>query len=150
MENAKKNKILYFCRVKAIFHKTVAVSMSMFLLLSTVTWTVDMHLCMGRTMDVAFFSKAESCGMDMAMELLGDDTLENHCCDDRTVFVKGQKELKLQLDFVDLEPVVATLLPTPRFEHYVTYKQRQSLWKMYHPPPRDYGDLHVLLETFLI
>ncbi len=109
-----------------------------------------MHLCMGRTMDVAFFSKAESCGMDMAMDLLGDDTLENHCCDDLTVFVKGQKELKLQLDLVDLQPLAATAPPTEHFESPIVYRQSESLWQSYRPPPEDYRGLHLLYETFLI
>jgi hypothetical protein len=47
--------------VKKALHKTLSLVMAMLLLLSTVSWTIEKHTCMGRVMDVALFAKAQDC-----------------------------------------------------------------------------------------
>lgn len=52
--------------MKMLFHKGLALVLAVMTVLSTVSWTVDKHLCMGRVMDVALFGKADECGMGQA------------------------------------------------------------------------------------
>jgi len=121
--------------------------MSLLLLLSTLTWTVDAHLCMGRTMDVAFFTKADSCGM----EAMVVDGLENHCCANETVVIVGQDDLQGASFNADLQqqPIFIgnTTLQT-------TFKRSEirSIVRNGYPPPEELRiiDRNILYETFRI
>ena len=64
--------------------------MALLVLVSTVSWTVDKHLCMGRVMDISFFADAESCGMEKAAALM-EKKMENHCCGDETFTILGAR-----------------------------------------------------------
>ncbi|WP_350290000.1 hypothetical protein [uncultured Croceitalea sp.] len=136
--------------MKKAFQKIVSSSMALMLLLSTVSWTVDKHLCMGRVMDVAFFTKAEDCGMDAAMAVLEDNTVENHCCDDETFVIEGQDDLKLSFNEFDFDQQVflvelATSL-TATFEDSIG----RIIPNEHYPPPILIEDRVILFEVFLI
>lgn len=66
--------------------------MALLVLLSTVSWTVEKHLCMGRVMDVALFGHAEDCGMETNLAAFGET--DNHCCEDESFTLEGQDDLK--------------------------------------------------------
>lgn len=121
--------------------------MSALLLLSTLTWTVDAHLCMGRTMDVAFFTKAETCGMGMLL----DEGLENHCCDNETVVFVGQDDLKTSSIAVDLQERTFFVEHTPCYINLEGSALLPIVLNGY-PPPENVGviDRNILYETFLI
>lgn len=72
--------------------------MAILLLASTVSWTVDKHICMGRVMDISLFTHADDCGMDMDME--------KSCCDDETFTVQGQDDLKISFENFNLDQQV--------------------------------------------
>ena len=42
--------------------------MAVMLLLSTTSWTVGKHYCMGLLVDISLFAQAENCGMEMSLE----------------------------------------------------------------------------------
>ncbi|WP_235856455.1 HYC_CC_PP family protein [Flagellimonas oceanensis] len=41
--------------MKQFFHQIVSSLMALLVLASTVSWTVDKHICMGRVMDISLF-----------------------------------------------------------------------------------------------
>ena len=131
-----------------VIQKFSATLMSALLLLSTVTWTVDTHFCMGRTMDVAFFTKADTCGM----ELLLDEGMENHCCDHETVILLGQDDLKTSNATDDLQKQAFVLANTSLFFNAIKGSELLPLVLNGYPPPEDLLviDRTILYETFLI
>ncbi|WP_368668173.1 hypothetical protein [Flagellimonas sp. S3867] len=136
--------------MKDIFRNISSIFLALMVLLSTVSWTVDKHLCMGRVMDVSFFAHADDCGMEEAMAAMGTDAGENHCCDDETFTVKGQDDLKLS--WYDLELEHQTFLVA--FAHsyldlFIPVEKLPVPHEKY-PPPILVKDIQVLDQVFLI
>lgn len=128
-------------------HKAISPFLALLVLLSTVSWTVDKHLCMGRVMDVAVFHKAESCGMEMAMEVIGET--ENHCCDDESFTVQGQDDLKLGFQDVELDQHIFL---TSFYSSYLNFfqEEEQQVPDQIYPPPLLVYDYTTLFELYLI
>lgn len=131
-----------------VIQKFSAMLLSALLLLSTLTWTVDTHFCMGRTMDVAFFAKADSCGMEMLL----DEGLENHCCDHETVVLEGQDDLKTTNAADDVLQQVFIVANTTPFYNALQSSDLLPVVLNGYPPPENIGviDRTILYETFLI
>lgn len=124
--------------------------MALLLLLSTVSWTIDKHTCMGRVMDVALFAKADSCGMDDAMQAREDDSLENHCCAEETLTLQGQDDLKISFNDISFDQQVFFVAFTIAYVNSLTVLEQQKLTNEYYPPPLLVKDIQLFDETFLI
>lgn len=136
--------------MKKFFQKLVSSLMALMLLLSTVSWTVDKHLCMGRVMDVAFFTKADDCGMEAALAVLEDDTIKNHCCDDETFVIEGQDDLKLSFNEFEFDQQILLVAFTTSFLKLYRVSIAKRVPNEYYPPPLIVKDRVILHEVFLI
>ncbi|ADV48227.1 hypothetical protein Celal_0900 [Cellulophaga algicola DSM 14237] len=131
----------------------LSVTMAILLLASTISWRVEKHYCLGHLMDIALFTAAQDCGMNMVFQ--SDDSSEhlqdsNSCCDDETIITEGQDDLVVHDNDFDLAQqffIIAYaysyfnlfgngLKVSPSFDHY--------------PPPIIVKDIHVLDEVYLI
>lgn len=124
--------------------------MAILVLLSTVSWTIEKHTCMGRVMDVAFFTKADDCGMAAAVMAMGDDTVENHCCGDEVVTLQGQDDLQQSLKDYSLGQQFFLVAFTTSYLQVFLPAERQTNLNEYYPPPPLIKDIQLLDETFLI
>ncbi|WP_421824163.1 HYC_CC_PP family protein [Flagellimonas oceanensis] len=128
--------------MKQFFHQIVSSLMALLVLASTVSWTVDKHICMGRVMDISLFSHADDCGMDMDME--------KSCCDDETFTVQGQDDLKISFENFDLDQQVFLVSFVQTYFHlFEIDSEEPSTFSEYNPPPL-IRDVQVLDQTFLI
>ena len=144
--------MIIFALMKVMIHKILALLMAFFMLVSTVSWTVEKHFCFGSLVDIAFFHEADTCGMEMP--LLNDNAAlnkdSNGCCSDEIISVQGQDELSISNDDLSLgqqQFLVAFAsyyinLFQPREQHYVPHAD--------YPPPVLVRDIHVLDQVFLI
>jgi len=126
--------------------------MALLLLLSTVSWKVEKHYCMGRLMDVTLFTDAESCGMDMSMAIVEDNVGEtkNSCCDDEVVFVEGQDDLKISFNDLELEQQSFLVAFTNfYYNSFLDFSNRLRSNEKY-PPPNLVRDIQLLDQVFLI
>ncbi|RYC51927.1 hypothetical protein DN53_08560 [Flagellimonas olearia] len=128
--------------MKQVFHQIMSSVMALLVLASTVSWTVDKHICMGKVQDISFFAHADDCGMDMEME--------KSCCDDESFTVQGQDDLKISFDDFS----VGQQLFLVSFVHSYFYLfennvEEVSAFRDYAPPPL-IQDVQVLHQTFLI
>lgn len=124
--------------------------MALLVLLSTISWSVDKHLCMGRVMDISFFSHADDCGMKMALSLLEEDTEKPGCCDDESFVLEGQDDLKLTWSDLDLEQQsFLVAFSTSYLDLFVPLEELPVPHEEY-PPPILVRDIHVLDQVFLI
>ena len=105
---------------------------------------------MGRVMDIAFFHDADSCGMEDAMALMGEEMEDKHCCDDESFTVEGQDVLKLSWDELDLRSQVFLLTFTQSYFHLNPVFSGDDIQRATYPPPLIVYDLHLLHEVFLI
>ncbi|WP_242527906.1 HYC_CC_PP family protein [Allomuricauda sp. CAU 1633] len=128
--------------MKQIFHQIVSSLMALLVLASTVSWTVDKHICMGRVMDISLFSHADDCGMDMDME--------KSCCDDESFTVQGQDDLKISFEKFDLDQQVFLVsFVQTYFQLFEIDSEEPHAFNEYNPPPL-IRDVQVLDQTFLI
>ncbi len=124
--------------------------MATMLLLSTVSWTVDKHLCMGRVMDVALFDKADDCGMSAAMEAMGTTSDENHCCGDETFTVQGQDDLKISFNDISFDQQVFLVAFTHAYASFFSEVKPLVVTNKHYPPPSIIKDIQLLDAVFLI
>ena len=69
--------------------------MAMVVLLSTMSFTIDMHYCGSELVDIALIKPAKDCGMEMQKNTSSsEDIMKSHCCTDEHIVIEGQKELK--------------------------------------------------------
>jgi len=140
--------------MKDFLKKISAILMSFVVLFSTMSFTVSEHYCGSDLVNRAIFSTAESCEMEMEMNMSpsSEDCNfdEEDCCNDVIKLVEGQNELKPQfinLDF-DQQVFIASFVYSyiNLFEgldtNVVPFKN--------YSPPLIVTDIQVLDQVFII
>lgn len=131
--------------------KIFAIAMALLLLVSTTSWKVEKHYCMGHLVDVAFFVDAQDCGMDMALESESTTTIEKKsCCDDEVIAFEGQNDVRPSFNDINLEHQVFLVaysfsyigLLEPTAAHNIVYKE--------YIPPKIIKNIQLLDDVFLI
>ena len=82
--------------MKQVSNKIAVVFMALVVLLSTMSFTVDMHYCGKFLVDAALFSRASTCDIEIST----DDDCEGTnkgCCSDENFVVDGQEELRFDV-----------------------------------------------------
>ena len=135
--------------MKGFIHQILSTLLALLVLLSTVSWTVDKHICMGKVVDVAFFSHAKTCGMEVD-SADAETEFEKSCCDSETFTIQGQEDLKTS--FADLELKQQVFLSSYVFAYLNLLEDVETIATSFigHPPPLLDKDYQVLYETFLI
>ncbi|WP_229741312.1 HYC_CC_PP family protein [Planktosalinus lacus] len=144
--------------MKPVFQKIVSPLMALLVLFSTMSFTVDMHYCGGHLVDKAIFSEVKKCGMvtersrsmEMESKTAENNVKKSSCCEDISVTVEGQEELKISFDKHELQTLQFALLFSysyaslfePLSEKHIPFDQ--------YSPPRLTLDRYILNETFLI
>jgi hypothetical protein len=140
--------------MKDAFHKIVSITMAMLLLLSTISWKVEKHYCMGRLVDVALFVDVESCDMGMFMADYKDyDTaseIENSCCDDEVILVEGQDDFKISFNDLNIEQQVFLIAFEQLSSDLIQGIESLPVPSEQYPPPRLIKNIQLLDEVFLI
>ena len=72
---------------KAI-HKLTALSLSLLVMLSTFSFTIEKHFCGDTLIDIAVFTQAEKCSNE-AMEIEIASISKKSCCKDEVNLIKG-------------------------------------------------------------
>lgn len=126
--------------------------MALLLLLSTISWKVEKHYCMGRLMDMALFVDAANCGMDMEVSSIDIPQLEkeNSCCDHEVLVIEGQDNLKISFNELDVDQ--QSFLVTFAYSYIDLFSNLEELPVPYelYPPPILVKDIQLLDEVFLI
>lgn len=136
--------------MKGKLYKIISITMAILLLSSTVSWTVDKHLCLGRVMDIAFFSEADDCGMAAVMTNQKDENIENHCCDDESFTIQGQDDLKPSFNDISFDQQLFLVAFTSSYIGSFTVLEEHSIPEQYYPPPIRIKDIQLLDQVFLI
>ena len=137
--------------MKEVFRKITAFALSLVVLLSTLSFTVDRHYCFDILIDVAVFAQAESCEMDIAPKNEQQPLVSRaSCCSDETITVKGQDLVKNTIEAAGDEQKMVTY---PLY-HYLagTYEdpERHPIPFQNYSPPLLVEDLALLDQVFLI
>jgi hypothetical protein len=127
-----------------------AILLALLVLVSSTSFMVGMHMCMGHIQSIAVFSKAEGCGMDKDLSAC-HQTMKTPCCEDEAVVHKAedfkasaatfQLSVPVAID-IQLPPVLISEIVPSSFSSQIKYYN-------YDPPLRS-CDLMVEHQVFLI
>lgn len=138
--------------MKAAFRNIVSFSMAILVLASTTSFTVDKHFCGKMLMDLAIFSEAESCGMEMHSHSEGDSySLEvDPCCSDQTTVVEGQDKLIVSIDSLNFDQQLFLYSFTHSYLNLFEGLPLQVVPFKYYTPPILVTEILILDQVFLI
>ena len=126
--------------------------MAILLLLSTTSWKVEKHYCMGRLINTALFIDVADCGMNMDSSNTGQNMQEakNSCCDNEVVFIDGQDNLNISLSDLDFNLQSFILAFGHSYKNLFNIKTEQFVPHKQYPPPILVKNIQLLDEVFLI
>jgi hypothetical protein len=136
-----------------IIHKIIAWIIALAVLLSTMSFTVAKHVCMGEVTDVAYYQEAEGCGMEEIScddeTASGDQVEKQACCDTVHELISGEPAEQQAMEVVQLQDFDADVQLFYVFPNFTEEAQEKVLTFYTGPPKTDY-DVHILFQRFLI
>ncbi|OAB79725.1 HYC_CC_PP family protein [Cochleicola gelatinilyticus] len=139
--------------MKQFFHKSMAIFMAAVVLMTTMSFTIDMHYCGDSLVDFSFVQKVKTCGMEKAQATTSceNPTLsEKTCCTDKQVIKEGKDDLKVSFDQLTLEQQVFVASFTYSYLSLFEGTESKDVPFLDYPPPFVKRDVQVLHQTFLI
>ena len=142
--------------MKETLHKITSTLMALIVLLSTMSFSVDMHYCGDHLVDFSMFDKVDTCMMKAekskdsnSCEVMEMET-ETSCCSDIEVTIEGQDDLKISFDNLTFEQQQFVY----SFAYYFVSlfeaeDENITPFRDYVPPPL-LRDVQILDQTFLI
>ena len=133
--------------MKKRFSQFLAITLSLVVILSSMSFTIDKHYCGEVLVDVSYFGKADGC---CEMSKKPAEEKRKKCCSNETEFIASttfDKEKVLSISPKELQFLVFHVYS------YINLYQDVELEKeeyRYFPPPDIVQDIQVLHETFLI
>ena len=136
-----------------LLQQSGALFLALLIMLSTVSFTVDLHICGGSVVDLSFAQEELSC----SSSLMGELTEEVHnamrnmgCCDDLQFQIEGQDELQHSfLSFQIDNPVFVLANQEIMDVEWIDNSGDLHLYTSYIPPPL-IQDVLILNQTFLL
>ncbi len=126
--------------------------MAIIVLLSTMSFTLDMHYCGNTLVDVALFKEAKTCGMKQQIS----DTMicammtKKNCCTDKQLIFEGQDKLQNSFDTITLKQQNFAVIFYYSYINLFEEIENHITPFIEYPPPFLIKDIHLLNETFLI
>ncbi|WP_108869212.1 HYC_CC_PP family protein [Aquimarina aquimarini] len=138
--------------MKEIIQKISAVCMTLVVLFSTMSFTIDMHYCGTTLVDIALYKEAKTCGMKQQVSDKSTCSilLKKSCCSDKQLTIDGQDELQNSFDSLTFEQQVFISSFYYSFIDLFEGLEANIVPFKEHSPPFLVKDIHILNETFLI
>ena len=139
--------------MKQFTHKSMAVCMAAVVLMTTMSFTVDMHYCGDTLVDFSFVQQVKTCGMEKAQATTSCENpalSEKSCCTDKQVIKEGKDDLKVSFDQLSLEQQVFVASFTYSYKSIFEGTESKEVPFFDYPPPFVKRDVQVLHQTFLI
>lgn len=133
--------------MKTNFHKTLSLTLALLVFMSTFSFTVDKHFCGSMLVDIAIFSPAKTCGMEVSG---GNESVDNSCCTNEKTQVEGQDELKISFQSLDLDQQLFLTTFTHSYLELLKGSSQQDIPFKFYSPPLLVDDIHILDQVFLI
>lgn len=127
--------------------------MAAVVLMTTMSFAVDMHYCGDTLVDFSFVHQVESCGMEKAQVIANCETStasEKSCCTDKQLIIEGQEDLKISFDQLTLEQQVFVASFTFSYINLFEGIETNEVPFLDYAPPFLKQDVQVLHQTFLI
>lgn len=136
-----------------VLHKIIAWIVMLAVLLSSMSFTVAKHVCMGEVTDVSYYKDAEGCDMERMScdekDFQGVQVKQEACCDNISELIPGEPAEQQALDVVELQQFEAGIqifFTFPLLEQEI----EKDFTTFDTGPPLVHHDLSVLYQRFLI
>ncbi len=139
--------------MKQLSHKIMASFMAVVVLVTTTSFTINMHYCGDDLVDFSFVRQVKTCGMEKGQTTLGCQKLDakkKSCCSDKQLVVEGQDDFKSTLSILNFEQQV--FVASFVYSYLSLFQGIESLKVPFvdYPPPFLEKNVQVLHQTFLI
>lgn len=144
-----------------VARRTILLTLSLLVLMSSVGFSVGLHLCGGALQDMALFHNAEACPLEQKQEQLpchkeensaSDDAAEKSCCQDNLIVMDGVDDAvasKATVSFQNPDLHLLAILQTAFLFLLPQDDAPKASYASYLPPPL-VRDIPVLVQSFLI
>ena len=131
----------------------MAMVMAIVVLLTTMSFTVDMHYCGDALVDFSFIQDVKTCGMEKAepaKSCSNSMVSKKSCCSDEQLIIEGQDNLKQ--DFTKLTFEQQTFIAAFTYSYINLFEGTESKEVPFNDYPRPFvkRNVQVLHQTFLI
>jgi len=130
--------------------KITAFAMAIVVLFSTMSFTIDKHYCGKLLVDVAINHQAEKCGMERFLEKQEGEYQKPSCCKNEHTVVKGQDQLKKEVQTPIDFPIVQVQNKTASLDVQFILSSTTPIILGNHDPPDRQINFQTLYETYLI
>lgn len=133
--------------LKTIFSSLLA----LLVLLSSISFTIDKHICMGRVQSVAILHDAAPCGMELFAQSGENLSMMEGCCKSEQTVIEGNEHLVKIVKPVAVEYQSLWVAELPKLIETIDLQEATLVAShtLYLPPLID-QDVPVLLQSFLI
>jgi hypothetical protein len=136
--------------IKLIINKVFSITLALLVLVSTMSFTIDKHFCGNTLIDIAVFTKAKGCGMELAQSQ-NLTIKKSSCCKDEIDVITGQDQLKINtIDDVKFQKlIVISSIIYSYIDLFETLPNQIVPHKNYSPPDL-IVDIQVVDQVFII
>jgi len=128
--------------MKQKIQQITAFSLALIVLISSVSFTVNKHICGGKVANTTLFVSADNCGMDMAIcenntSSSKKTSLEKEpCCKDTSEFIQGNDipQQAVQASTITQSDVIFQLINSYVAQATRINTEKQTLLRFYRPP----------------
>lgn len=133
------------------YNKILSICLSFFVLLSTASFSVDLHYCCGKLIDIGVFEKAETCSAEQLKSKFDNCLVSDEsCCHNNELNKIGQDDLKKSFnDYYNYVTKIFIYTNISYFDLFLELKENTISFYEYSPPLL-FRDIIILHETFLI
>lgn len=139
--------------MKKFLHNIMAVFMAAVVLMTTMSFTMDVHYCGETLVDFSFTQQVETCGMEKMQSTSSCENpslSEKSCCSDKQVVKEGQDDLKISFDQLNFEQQIFVASFTYAYISLFEGTESKQVPFVDYSPPFVKRDAQVLHQTFLI
>jgi hypothetical protein len=137
-----------------ILHKILALILALAVLFSTLSFTVEKHVCMGEVTDVSYFDTVESCGMETTEcgdDLDGQEQVKRtNCCDTLQELIPGDPVEQQAIQGLEIQEYGYIVSYISSFLLEYEPLDLVSVIEYGPDPPLVERDIQTLYQTFLI
>ena len=128
--------------------KTFSVFLALFVLFSSLNFSLSAHYCGQTIVDIALFGEAEPCAMALEMK---KDTNEEPCCENRRLIIEGEDYLSSKSFEKQEVQKVELLLTKLQFPlELLIEEQNTDFFVDHYTPPLIEQDIPTVVQSFLL
>lgn len=136
-------------------NKILAIIIAFIVIFSSLSFTVEKHICMDEVTDISFFTEADSCGMqgDECEQDTSEKTNsfnEKDCCNTVDELIPGNQIEQPAIDSFEIDQV--QFIVTYTYTYLNLFEENKDVipFTVYSSPPIVDKDILVLYQIFLI